>query len=137
AIRLFVRTRRSVRLTAEGELVLDKARHVIRAGDDLVAMARRLAEGDVGRLRIGFTPSAPHHVLPSLMRLFRRQHPGISCTLTETSSEDQVRQILDGDLDAGILRPPATRPAPLLCTTFLEEPFVAVLPRGHRLATAR
>ena len=57
--------------------------------------------------------------------------------LTEASSEDQIRQILDGEMDVGILRPPATRPATLVCTTFLEEPYVAVLPRNHRLAAAR
>jgi len=136
-VRLFVRTRRSVRLTSDGEVLLDKARHVIRAAEDLAATAERLSAGEVGRLRIGFTPSAPHHVLPSLMQAFRRQHPAITCALAEASSEDQIRQILDGDLDVGILRPPAVRPAMLVCTTFLEEPYVAILPRHHRLASRR
>src|SRR6478672_701836 len=136
-VRLFVRTRRSVRLTSEGEVLLEKARQVIRAAEDLSATARRLSDGEQGRLRIGFTPSAPHHVLPALMQTFRRQHPDISCMLAEASSEDQIRQILEGDLDVGILRPPATRPATLVCTTFLEEPYVAVLPGHHRLASAR
>jgi len=136
-VRLFVRTRRSVRLTSEGEVLLEKARQVIRAAEDLTATARRLSDGEQGRLRIGFTPSAPHHVLPALMETFRRQHPDISCVLAEASSEDQIRQILEGDLDVGILRPPVARPATLVCTTFLEEPYVAVLPRHHRLASAR
>jgi len=136
-VRLFVRTRPSVRLTSEGEVLLEKARQVIRDAEDLSATARRLSDGEQGRLRIGFTPSAPHHVLPALMQTFRRQHPDISCMLAEASSEDQIRQILEGDLDVGILRPPATRPATLVCTTFLEEPYVAVLPGHHRLASAR
>src|SRR5256885_15455414 len=63
-VQLFVRTRRAVRLTSAGELLLEKARQVIRATDELALAARRLADGDAGRLRIGFTPSAPHHVLP-------------------------------------------------------------------------
>lgn len=121
-VRLFLRTRRSVRLTSEGEVLIEKARQVIRAAEDLATTARRLSDGETGRLRIGFTPSAPHHVLPALMQTFRRQHPAIRCMLTEASSEDQVRQILDGELDVGILRPPAVRPASLACTTFLEEP---------------
>jgi DNA-binding transcriptional LysR family regulator len=136
-VRLFVRTRRSVRLTADGELLLEKARQVLRAADDLTTTARRLREGEIGRLRIGFTPSAPHHVLPALMRTFRRWHPEVTCVLSEASSDDQVRQLIDGDLDIGILRPPAACPPLLLCTTFLEEPYVAVLPRNHRLAGAR
>ena len=136
-VRLFVRTRRSVKLTSDGEVLLEKARQVIRAAQELTTTARRLSDGEMGRLRIGFTPSAPHHVLPALMQTFRRHHPAISCMLAEASSEDQVRQILEGDLDVGILRPPAVRPATLVCTTFLHEPYVAVLPRSHRLASAR
>src|SRR5215468_2169105 len=128
-VRLFVRTRRSVTLTADGEQLLEKARQVIRAAQDLAATARRLSDGELGRLRIGFTPSAPHHVLPALMQTFRRQHPSVGCVLAEASSEDQIRQILDGELDVGILRPPAMRPPMLVCATFLEEPYVAVLPR--------
>jgi DNA-binding transcriptional LysR family regulator len=136
-LRLFVRTRRSVRLTADGEVLLEKARHVLRAAEDLATTARRLSDGELGRLRIGFTPSAPHHVLPVVMQTFRRRHPDISCVLTEASSDEQIRQILDGELDVGILRAPASRPTALVCTTFLEEPYVAVLPRAHRLATVR
>jgi DNA-binding transcriptional LysR family regulator len=134
---LFVRTRRTVRLTASGDALLDKARLALKASDDLTATVRRVRDGSMGRLRIGFTPSAPHHVLPALMRAFRRDYPAIACMLTEASSDEQIRQLLAGDLDVGILRPPDRCPSDLVCTTFLEEPYVAVLPRDHRLATQR
>jgi len=42
-VRLFVRTRRSVKLTSEGEVLLEKARQVIRAAEELAATARREA----------------------------------------------------------------------------------------------
>src|SRR6476620_4058562 len=109
-VRLFVRTRRSVKLTSDGEVLLEKARQVIRAAEDLTTTARRLSDGEMGRLRIGFTPSAPHHVLPALMQSVRRQHPAISCSPSAGSSEDQIRQLLEGLLEDGILRPPAVRP---------------------------
>jgi len=136
-VALFVRTRRSVRLTSDGEVLLEKARQALQAIDDLEDTAKRLRDGGAGRLRIGFTPSAPHHVLPVLMRMFRKQHPGIECLLAEAASDDQVRQILDGDLDVGILRSPAAIPSALHCTTFLEEPYLVVLPRHHPLAARR
>lgn len=136
-IRLFVRTRRSVSLTGDGRVLLEKAQAVLRASSDLTTTARRLKEGEIGQLRIGFTPSAPHHVLPAVMQSFRRRYPEITCALTEASSDDQVRQLIDGDLDVGILRPPSTWPPVLLGTTFLEEPYVAVIPKNHRLAIRR
>jgi DNA-binding transcriptional LysR family regulator len=134
---LFIRTRRSVRLTGAGELLLAKAREVLRAADQFGDAARQLREGGLGRLRIGFSPSAPHRVLPALMRAFRRRHPGIGCDLTELSSDAQLEQIRDGRLHVGLLRPPSTVPDGITCTTFFEEPFVAVVPRDHPLAHRR
>lgn len=134
---LFVRTRRAVRLTPAGELLLPRARQAVQAADDFGTAARRVRDGEIGRLRIGFSPSAPHQVLPALMRAFRRRHPGVECVLGELPSDAQVEQLLAGDIDVGILRPPVATPARLTCTAFFEEPFVAVLPRDHRLARRR
>ncbi|HEX7941836.1 MAG TPA: LysR family transcriptional regulator [Gemmatimonadaceae bacterium] len=134
---LFIRSRRAVRLSPAGELLLPRVRHVLDAVEDFSHVARRVADGEVGRLRVGFSPSAPHLLLPAIMRAFRRRHPGVECVLTELPSEIQISQIASGDLDAGILRPPATVPAAIRCTTIFEEPFVAVLPRDHRLASRR
>ena len=136
-VRVFVRDRRAVRLTPEGEMLLPKARQILGGAHDLLATAHRLRRGDVGRLRIGFTPSAPYHLLPAIMRAFRRAHAGIECVLTEASSEEQLDQLAAGGLDVGILRPPRHCPSSVVCETFLEEPFVAVLPRGHRLLARR
>jgi DNA-binding transcriptional LysR family regulator len=134
---LFARTRRTVTLTSAGELLLPHARHVLQASGEFAQAARRIHDGEAGRLRIGFSPSAPHQVLPALMRRFRHHHPGVECVLTELPSEAQIDQLLTGDLDIGILRPPASPPRRLRCTTFFEEPFVVVLPRDHRLAARR
>jgi DNA-binding transcriptional LysR family regulator len=134
---VFLRTRRSVRLTAAGELLVTRARQVLSAVEAFEATARQLRDGEVGRLRIGFSPSAPHHVLPKLMRSFRRRHPTIECVLTELPSDVQITQLVDGEIDVGILRPSSPMPPQLVCTTFLEEPFVAVLPGDHPLATRR
>jgi len=134
---LFARSRKSVRLTPAGEALLDPARQVLSALDALSASAVRVRAGDVGLLRIGFTPSAPHHVLPAIMRAFRRSHPDVDCRLSETGSDEQLERLLSGDLDVGILRPPAAPTPRLVCRRFLDEPFVAVLPRDHRLAARR
>src|SRR5689334_19080183 len=78
---LFARTRRAVKLTPAGELLLPHARHAVHAAEEFVQTARRIRDGQLGRLRIGFSPSAPHLVLPALMRAFRRRHPGVECVL--------------------------------------------------------
>src|SRR4051812_17630972 len=64
-LRLFARSRRGVQLTPAGDILLAYARQVLSATDALAVMATRLRAGETGRLRVGFTPSAPHHVLPA------------------------------------------------------------------------
>ncbi len=134
---LFVRTRRAVRLTSGAQGLLAGAISVLQAVHAFTKAADGLRDGTTGQLRIGFTPSAPHHVLPALLRAFRAAHPDATCELSELGSEEQLRQLATGDLDVGILRPPETPPRELVCTTCLEEPFVAVLPQDHRLARRR
>jgi len=130
---LFERSKRHVRLTVAGERLLPAARQVLHAVDALTADAALVHQG-LERLRIGFTPSAPHHVLPHLLHRFRQQHPEVQCALTEASSDRQIALLLDGTLDVGILRPPLKQVRGLTFVPFLDEPFVAVLPRQHRLA---
>lgn len=133
-VALFQRTRRQVRLTAEGERLLPDARAVLAAAATFAAAVDRVREGSLERLRIGFTPSAPHHVLPQVMHRFRHLHPQVQCTLSEASSDEQIAQLLDGRIDVGLLRPPLRPVRGINCVPFLDEPFAAVLPRGHRLA---
>ena len=134
---LFARTRRSVQLTGAGELLLGKARDALRAAGDVASAARLLRDGTRGRLRIGFSPSAPYHVLPSLMRTFRRKHRGVECELAELPSDVQLDQIAAGAIDVGIVRQPPVIPAAIHAVAFFEEPFVAVLPPDHALAARR
>lgn len=131
---LFHRTKRSVRLTAEGERLLPDAHAVLAAASQFALAAVQARDGGAERLRIGFTPSAPHHVLPQVMHRFRQQHPQVQVTLIEASSDEQIAQLLDRRLDVGLLRPPPRGVRGLTLTPFLDEPFVVVLPRGHRLA---
>ncbi|MEP6919116.1 MAG: LysR family substrate-binding domain-containing protein, partial [Acidobacteriota bacterium] len=59
-----------------------------------------------GRLRLGFTPSAPYLALPRIVRRLRRSHPGLECVLREASSGEQLDALRAGGLDVGILRIP-------------------------------
>jgi len=57
--RLFDRTSRRVRLTEAGELFVPEARATLSQADHAIETARLAGRGELGRLRIGFTSSAP------------------------------------------------------------------------------
>jgi DNA-binding transcriptional LysR family regulator len=131
---LFVRNRRTVRLTPEGMALLPRAKAAILAAGEVQELAGQLRRGVIGRIRVGFTPSAPHDVLQGLLRRFRRRCPDVEPDLIEASSRVQLHALQRGSLDVGLLRPPRPRSADLQWHDLSREPFVVAMPRDHALA---
>jgi DNA-binding transcriptional LysR family regulator len=133
---LLRRTTRRVELTAGGEVMLARARDILAALDGATEDARRAANGEFGRLAIGFTGSATYDTLPVLAGALREALPGVVLDLRgELLTPAQVAGLLDGSLDLGVLRPPV-RERELEIEILRREPLVAVLPDAHRLAGA-
>ena len=133
---LLQRTTRRVDLTAGGEVLLARAREILSAVDGATEDTRRAANGEVGRLAIGFTGSATYSTLPALAGALREALPGVVLDLRgEMLTPAQVAGLLDGSLDLGVLRPPV-RERELEVEILRREPLVAVLPESHRLAAA-
>lgn len=101
-IRLFERSTRAVRLTPVGTLFLEQARAVLQAVDEAEATARKMAQGVVGRLVIGYSSSIPmSDVFSDIVRNVSRNLPEVELLFREVSSASQVQQIADGTLDIG------------------------------------
>jgi len=131
---LLERLSRGARLTEAGEAVAAEARAILDRTAALPALAARAAAGEAGALRVGYTSSAAFHpFVLGAIRAFGRGAPGVRLSLEEESSAELVRDLLAGALDAAFLRAPAAQ-AELDVDFLLEEPMVAALPAGHRLA---
>src|SRR5690606_35522908 len=133
--RLFDRTSRRVALTPAGEAFCAEARRVLSYAERAERAARRVGSGESGRLALGFVDSASYHALPGLVRVFQQRYPDVELVFKECSTAEQIERLHRGELDAGILRPPlSSHDRHLLRAIPLgREPFVAVLPEGHRL----
>ena len=107
---LLLRNQRRVELTAAGAAFLVRAREILAAVEDAAREARRVQRGEVGRLAVGFVGSAMYSFVPELLRAFREQCPDIALRLHELGTTEQLRQLEDGRLDVGFLRPPWPRP---------------------------
>ena len=131
-IKLFFRTKRSVKLTPAGEVFLTEAQQLLQQAEQAIAKAKRTAKGEVGKLTIGFTATATYTVLPELIGRFRSNHPQVEVEMLELCTEAQVTALNRGEIDLGFLHPPIdTRGLELY--PLLSEEFVVVLPKQHRL----
>jgi DNA-binding transcriptional LysR family regulator len=80
-VELLHRTKHHVQLTDAGQAVLVEARRTLLQADKVAIVARRSAQGLAGSLQIGFSSSAPHTVLPRILRAFRLRFAEVTIKL--------------------------------------------------------
>jgi DNA-binding transcriptional LysR family regulator len=109
-VRLLLRDRRTVQLTAPGEIFRSEALEILRRQQEAVRLAKRASLGELGQLRIGFFGSATAAFLPALVEEYHRRRPGVELTLLELTATEQLEAFDRGQLDVGFSRPlPAER----------------------------
>jgi len=132
-VRLFDRTNRSVRLTAAGERFLFDAIDILKRAEAAALFARQTERGESGALVLGFVPSATLEVIPRIVLAARERMPGLSLTLREMMTYEQVEGLMAGSLELGITRLPGRSPN-LLLRRVWSEGFALAIPRDHPLA---
>lgn len=136
-LRLLERTRRSVALTPAGHALLQHARRLLAAADELPALVRAAAEGFSGQLRLAFVSSIAYGPLPGWLRGFRQEHPDVQLQLREATLDVQLQAFDADEIDAGfVLHAPGAAPPGFGAWRALVEPLVLALPEGHALARA-
>lgn len=133
--RLFARTKRSVALTAAGEIFLREARAVLDAYGRAETVGRQAGRGEIGRIEIGYVGSAAYAgVLQEQTASFRAERPGVEVNAREFPMEQLPDLVHDGQVDIGFVRLPMTLPRGLQMRVLLRDFFCLALPAGHPLA---
>src|SRR5690348_15555342 len=132
--KLFVRLPRGVKLSAAGKMFLDDARRILQQVNEAAARAARVARGQSGTLRIGFTENASWHgVVPDSLRRFRESHPDAELQLHPAGSVDQIDEIRAARVDAGFVYLLPANDDELEQIPVAMEHLGLAVPRGHPL----
>lgn len=130
---LFARVRRRFTLTAAGEVFRAAAQDLVRRADDAADAARRAHRGELGTLRLRFVQSATFEAVPRLLSAFRAKYPDVVLDVEAMTTLRQITALRTGEIDVGLLRLPIDAPE-LRTHVVSQDPLVAALPAGHRLA---
>jgi DNA-binding transcriptional LysR family regulator len=130
---LLERDNRRVVLTGAGEAFLDEAYRMLNLIEGAGDLARRVAAGAAGVVRLGFTAVSAISILGPLLRQLTAELPDVEVQLSERVTGAQVDGIRRGELDIGLARPPFDT-ALLQSKVVLREPLMAVVPASHPLA---
>ncbi|WP_069770790.1 LysR family transcriptional regulator [Streptomyces sp. LUP30] len=133
---LLERVGRGVRPTAAGLLLTEHADALGRQLAEAEAALADLLAGRSGRLSVRyFATAGAGLVAPAVARL-RELHPGVRLDLRLSAPEEAFAEVREGRADLALVvrgeEASGVRLVPLL-----DDPYLAVLPRGHRLAGRR
>ncbi|HWG11506.1 MAG TPA: LysR substrate-binding domain-containing protein [Rhodanobacteraceae bacterium] len=132
-VTLVERTPRRVLLTETGREIAARARDVLNEVEQIRAVARRTRDPEAGSVRLGIFPTLGPYLLPHVVPQVRKRFPNLELLLVEEKTEEVLKRLREGRLDAGVLALPIHDDT--LHTEFLfEEPFLLAAPLNHALA---
>ena len=132
-VSLVERAPRKVMLTPIGEDIAHRARHILRDIENIKIAARRSKDPATGTIRLGIFPTLAPYLLPHIIPEIRRRYPELGLQLVEEKTENILKMLDQGRLDAGMLALPVAEHGMDIEVLF-EEPFVAAIPASHPLS---
>jgi DNA-binding transcriptional LysR family regulator len=105
---LLTRSRHGTQLTALGQQFLKGAKALVLECDELVAITRRSAQGEAGRLRIGFGFHT-FELVPRVVVRLRKSLPEVDISLRDMSTTEQIEALRAQKIDLGFIRMPTIK----------------------------
>lgn len=137
-VALFERLPRGIRLSAPGRAFLEDVRRILDEVAHAQERARRVAQGQVGTVRIGFNEIAARQpYLPGFFQAARTRFPDLDIKPTLLASQVQLDALHTDQIDAGFLFHRPLEDELLQAMRVDDDDYAIALPRTHRLAAKR
>lgn len=131
-IQLFERTKHWVKLTIAGQKFLETAHRVLHEIEEGVQITKQVADGQMGKLRIGFSQSTLFSLAPQVLNTYQEHYPQVELILSSSGTETNVEALRTHQIDVGFVYLPIREPS-LSVYPLHDETYVAALPTSHRL----
>jgi len=142
---LFMRTTRSVRLTAAGEELQRRLRLIGAELEQTVQAVQQVHRGETGLLRIALTPSSAYAGVSRHLYCFRQAYPQVDMQVHEMNSSDMPAALYERRVDVALIRPSFAVPdlnprlvesEPMRFVLRRDDPRAALHAQGLTLAQA-
>jgi LysR family hydrogen peroxide-inducible transcriptional activator len=132
-VQLIERAPKRVALTAAGEEIVERARRILEASEEIVELARGHRDPLAGRLKLALLPTIGPYLLPNVAAKLRKQLPRLELMLYEYQTVAMLEKLHSGEIDVGILAMPVPMDG-LDSHVLYREPFTVAMPSHHKLS---
>lgn len=134
-VKLFDRNAKGLELTAEGSLLLARARDLRLSLRNISREVSDVSEGRAGHLRIGVGPSIPTRLISSSLAKLLIEAPRVTTRVTISDADEIVPALRKGELDLNINLMHPSPPEGLCYVRLYEDEAAVCASKDHPLSS--
>lgn len=130
-LRIVNRSGGCVTLTAEGRIIYDYARKIVRLRNEAGEKIARLQGNDnAGDIYVGASTIPANYLLPRTLSLFKKQHQAIRVHVRTADSEEAINMVLSNEVEIGFVgKKPLNRK--LIAEPLWHDRLILAISRNH------
>lgn len=130
--KIFNRSKKPIQLTPIGERIVEQAKVIVGESNRIIDIVHQQKGYIGGEFKLGIIPTVMPTLLPMFLKVFTRKYPKVQLIIEELTTEEIIRKLTDGHIDAALAATPLENES-IKERVLYYEPFVGLIPEGHRL----
>ncbi|WP_369049015.1 hydrogen peroxide-inducible genes activator [Tenacibaculum sp. UWU-22] len=131
-VKIFNRSKKPIELTEIGKLIIKQAKVIVDESNRITDIVHQQKGYIGGEFKLGIIPTIMPTLLPMFLPNFTNKYPKVRLIIEELTTEEIIKKLIDGHIDAAIAATPLENEA-IKERPLYYEPFVGLVPQNHRL----
>ncbi|MFD0993553.1 hydrogen peroxide-inducible genes activator [Tenacibaculum geojense] len=130
--KIFNRSKKPIELTPLGERIVEQAKVIVDESNRIMDIVHQQKGYVGGEFKLGIIPTIMPTLLPMFLKNFTRAYPKVQLIIEELTTEEIIRKLTEGHIDAAIAATPLNNDV-IKERVLYYEPFVGLVPQEHPL----
>ncbi|TCP22623.1 LysR family hydrogen peroxide-inducible transcriptional activator [Tenacibaculum skagerrakense] len=130
--KIFNRSKKPIELTPVGKRIVEQAKVIVDESNRIIDIVHQQKGYIGGEFKLGIIPTIMPTLLPMFLKHFTKTYPKVQLIIEELTTEEIIRKLTDGHIDAAIAATPLGNES-IKERVLYYEPFVGLIPNEHRL----
>ncbi|MEI6866832.1 hydrogen peroxide-inducible genes activator [Flavicella sp.] len=130
---IFNRAKKPISLTEIGEKIVIQAKTIVEESNRINDIVDQQKGYIGGEFKIAIIPTIMPTLLPMFLKTFNNKYPKVNLQIEELTTEECIKKLIDGHIDAAIAATPLENPK-IKEKPLYYEPFIGFVPDYHKLS---